>query len=203
MWLEASSLWQVVHMGTTGRTVLSCAPVGKEASATQQLAGVSAALVGWDSPVSKVRLNWCLLLSLNLTNVFSYKKMSKETISFCNGQVFIEDSTCAFWSYDCTLRPTPTQCILTQLTFTDSSGARTNDCLLNSKRQFIVFLRAKSYHRSQTRFLFSLLSFTILLSIQRVTTEADMHHWELVALMSSSEIGVLTKKWETTAKMRV
>lgn len=39
-----------------GRTVLSCAPVGKEGSATRQLGGVSVPLVGWDSPANKVTL---------------------------------------------------------------------------------------------------------------------------------------------------
>lgn len=48
---------QVVRVGTMGRTVLSCAPVGKEVSATQQLGSVSALLVGWDSPANKVCLD--------------------------------------------------------------------------------------------------------------------------------------------------
>lgn len=41
-------------MGTLGKTVQSCAPVGKEANATKQLGSVSAPLVRWDSPAKKV-----------------------------------------------------------------------------------------------------------------------------------------------------
>lgn len=36
--------------------MLSCAPVGKEGSATQQLGSVYVPLVGWDSPVNKLVL---------------------------------------------------------------------------------------------------------------------------------------------------
>lgn len=45
---------QVVRVGTMGRTVLSCAPVGKEGSAIQQLGNASVLLAGWDSPANKV-----------------------------------------------------------------------------------------------------------------------------------------------------
>ena len=45
---------QAVQAGIMGRTVLRCAPVGKEGSATQLLESVSVPLVGWDSPASKV-----------------------------------------------------------------------------------------------------------------------------------------------------
>ncbi|KAI3353794.1 hypothetical protein L3Q82_005018 [Scortum barcoo] len=44
---------QVVRVGTMGRTVQSCAPVGREGSATQPPGGVSVPPVRWDSPASK------------------------------------------------------------------------------------------------------------------------------------------------------
>lgn len=53
---------------------------------------------------------------------------------------------------------------------------------------------SKTYHRYQTWFVSRFLSFTLLLSIQKVTTEADVHQWEPLAPMSSSEIGGLTTK---------
>lgn len=53
---------QVVWVGTTGRTVQSSAPVGREGSATQLLGGASVPLVGWDSPANKVTMNWRLWL---------------------------------------------------------------------------------------------------------------------------------------------
>lgn len=49
-------LLQVVWVGTTGRTALSCAPVEREASATLQQGSVSVPLVEWDSPANKVML---------------------------------------------------------------------------------------------------------------------------------------------------
>lgn len=44
-------------MAIMGRTVLSCAPVGKAGSATQQPGSVSVLQVGWDSPANEVTLS--------------------------------------------------------------------------------------------------------------------------------------------------
>lgn len=54
VWMKTWLFPQGVWVATMGRTVLSCAPVEKEDSATQQLGSVSVSLVGWDSPASKV-----------------------------------------------------------------------------------------------------------------------------------------------------
>lgn len=62
VWVKTWLFPQVVWVDSTGRTVLSCAPVEREASATRQLGSVSVPLVGWDRPANKVMLEWCLWL---------------------------------------------------------------------------------------------------------------------------------------------
>lgn len=55
VWMKTCLFLQVVWADTTGRTVLSCAPVERGASATQQLGSVTVPLAGWVSPANKVK----------------------------------------------------------------------------------------------------------------------------------------------------
>lgn len=57
---ETCLITQAVRVDTTGKTVVSCAPVETEGNATQQMGRASVPPVGWDSPANKVTLYGCI-----------------------------------------------------------------------------------------------------------------------------------------------